>query len=148
MFTFHMTPEFAYTIYYVTEKEKDLPPKIRKYLDQISFLVRKKSLSPALAIHLIANKNMNGNKSIDEVKDVLWKLYRKRRAYITNGKRQYQLLQKENKKEIKYCDCGCGKVVKKKNKFINGHNIKGRSVEQNEHLAEIMRIAKLQKLST
>jgi len=138
--------EMAFISLYLAEKEFFVNETLRKALNCIYYLHRKKNVDKALAIHL-TNEKYKKKYNVEYTKDYLWKMYNSRLAHIKNAKDKFQIWAREIR-ERRYgilpdlCECGCGKEVKKNNKFVNGHNAKCRSKEENESLATNMRSAR------
>lgn len=140
----------AFINFYLAEKEFFLPDRLRSALDFIYMLTHKKHMDKALAIHK-ANEWYLKKYDIEYGKEYLWKKYNTRMSYIKNATDKYYkwcVEMRERNCGIKnpLCACGCGQeVTKKGNKFLNGHNAKCRSKEEDKQLAENMRQAKTVK---
>lgn len=141
-----MDKKIAFISFYLAEKEFFLPDKLREALHTISYLITCKGVDKALAIHRV-NKKWKKDHEVEYTKEFLWKKYNSRLAHIKHANEKYHDWVKEMKErnygvKPKLCECGCGQEVKKGNRFLNGHNAKCRSKEDNEKLAEQMRQAK------
>ena len=135
---------------YVLDKEFYYSDYVIEALNFIYYLI-KQGNKPALSIH-IANKYIKKKYNYDFSKEFLWRVYRKRLGYIKNAKDKYKEYASrkrvENKPEIEkiiLCECGCGLAVKPGNKFINGHNVKKRTIDENQKIAKIMRKKRKEK---
>jgi hypothetical protein len=138
-----LNKKLAYVSYYLAEKEYFLPDNLRKALSLIHYLISNKRLDKALAIHQVNEKYKK--KGINYSKEFLWKSYNARLAHIKNGNDKFEkwsleIRQRNSGLRNPLCQCGCGmEVTKKNNKFINGHNAKCRTEEENIELALHMR---------
>jgi hypothetical protein len=147
----NLNREHAFLDFYLLEKEFYYTDYVRDALNTIDFFIRVKGDKPSLAISKSISK-IKKKYNIDLEKDFLRKAYRQRKAYIKNGKEEFKRYLKEMKeKKIpkvimpKLCECGCGKPVKKGNRFIHGHNARCRSTEENQKRIEAMTDAKERK---
>jgi len=131
----------AFINFYVAEREFFLPDNLRSALDFIYRLITVKNMDKSLAIHKVNDwyKNKTG---VEYGKQYLWTTYNKRMAYIKNATEKYYEwcieMRKKNVSGVVTCACGCGKPVKKGNKFINGHNIRLRSKSEKIKYAKNM----------
>jgi len=131
----------AFINFYLAEKEFFLPDDLRSALDFIYKLIKEKHMDKALAIDIVNKWNIK-HKDMDYGKMFLWKKYNARMAYIKNATDKYYEwcieMRKKSAGIIPTCACGCGKAVKKGNKFVHGHNINMRSKEEKEKYTKIM----------
>jgi hypothetical protein len=142
--------ESAFISFYLAEKEFFYPDKLREALTLISYLITVKGKDKAIAIAQV-NTKFKEKKNIDYTREFLWKRYNSRLAYIKNAKDKFKLWEIEMRERNagiipKLCECGCGQEVKNKNnKFINGHNARCRSKQDNIRRAIKMRDSKKPK---
>jgi len=112
-----LNKEVVFINWYLQEKEYFYTDHVRKALNLIHYYMAVKKKSSATAIHLV-NKKVKKDYGFDFSKEFLWKLYRKRKAYIKNAKdefKQYEIrkrLERLPNTAIKLCECGCGLPVK------------------------------------
>ena len=147
-----LNKEMAFISLHLAEKEYFYNDSLRKTLSYIYSLITKRQADKSLAIHL-ANKRCIEKYGVDYGKSQLRSHYNSRLANIKNAKDKYKIWALEIRErnagiKKKLCECGCGQeVVKKNNRFIQGHNIRMRSQEEKQHYAKVM-IEKRPKKST
>lgn len=134
--------ELAFISLYVAEKEFSLERHLKKALDHIHILM-KHGKDKTLAVWY-TNK-----KYPIYTKEFLIKKFNSRSAHIKNAKREFKFWEislREKAAGVQgLCKCGCGKVVKRGNKFIHGHHKRLMSKEAKIAQAELMRDAKKKK---
>lgn len=147
---FSLNKEQAFINFYVMDKEYGLTRVVRYALNQIHYFEREKGYERKLAIHIV-NNMINAKEGIDLTKPFLWKMYRKRLAYVKHAKDAFRTWDIEKriaqapKQNLNYCECGCGTIIKPGRRFVNGHNARCRSKKENEELAENMRDVRRKK---
>jgi hypothetical protein len=130
-------PLANFMMWYVSEKEINLPVEIPRALNFAHHLQKEKKIDLFLAIDIAAKK-------YSVAKELLYTHHQKRKAYISASKKVYKKQKELDKIPEKLCDCGCGQSLKnKKNRFINGHNTSTRTLEQKKIYAKKMRDSKL-----
>ena len=148
-----LNAEMAYINWYLSEKEYHLTHHVRKALDTIDWLIRKKRKPKALAIHIV-NQKYKSEYKFEFSKKYLWRCYNQRKAYIKNAKDKFKIWRHEKILEstpdvmkAELCACGCRRPVQNGNKYINGHNPRFKSkAEKINYTTEMRKIRRQIKL--
>ncbi len=154
-----LNKEMSFISLYLAEKEYFITDDLRKALSDIYYLIHTKKKSKALSIYLTNEKykkkiNPASQQYYNFTTKYLWKIYNSRLAHIKNAKDKFEIWDLDIRlihygMKKKLCKCGCGQeVIKFKNSFINGHNAKCRSKEENIEMASYMRSFRELKKST
>lgn len=148
---FSLSREHAFLEFYILKKEYYYTDYVRDAINTIDYLMRRNGDKQSIAISKTINKIRKKYKVELEV-DFLRKGFRQRKAHVKNGKEEFKKFTAEMRKAKKpkielpiLCACGCGQPVKKGNKFINGHNAKCRSKNEDKKLARNMREKRAKK---
>lgn len=148
---FSLSREHAFLEFYILKKEYYYTDYVRDAINTIDYLMRRKGDKQSIAISKTINKIRKKYKVELEV-EFLRKAFRQRKAHVKNGKEEFKKFTAEMRKAKKpnielpiLCACGCGQPVKKGNKFINGHNAKCRSKNEDKKLAKNMREKRAKK---
>lgn len=153
-----LNDEMTYINWYLTEREYHLSTHVRKALNTIDWLIRKKRKPKALAIHIV-NQKYKSKYKFEFTKEFLWRCYNQRKAYIKNAKDKFKIWRQNRMLEsipdimkAELCACGCRRPVKPGNKYINGHNPRFKNTEEKidytSHMRKIRRQIKLNQVSS